>query len=56
MYLCLSAQAESSSETVMAYCVLFFDDIQVDRCSNEDLGPLPGPRFMPFRHVAMGML
>ena len=31
------------------YCVLFFDNMQGDGYSNEDLGPLPGPRFMHFR-------
>ena len=46
MYLCLSALAESSSGTSMMCSVLFMDDIRVDECSNEDPGPLPGPRCM----------
>ena len=24
----------------------FLDYVRVDECSNEDLGPLPGPRFV----------
>ena len=45
MYLCLSALAESSSGTSMMCFVLFLDDARVDECSNEDPGPLPGPRY-----------
>ena len=46
MYLCLSALAESSSGTSMMCFVLFLDDVRVDECSNEDPGPLPGPRYI----------
>ena len=44
MYLCLSALAESSSGrcgTYVCYCWMM---LRVDRCLNENLGPLPGPR------------
>ena len=44
LYLCLSALAESSSETSIMCFVLLLDDIRVDECSYEDPGPLPGPR------------
>ena len=46
MHICLSALAESSSGTSIMCFVLFLDDIRVDECSNEDPGPLPGPRCM----------
>ena len=44
MYLCLSALAESSSGMSTMCFVLFLDYVRVDECSNEDPGPLPGPR------------
>ena len=44
MYLCLSALAESSSVMSTMYFVLFLDYVRVDECSNEDPGPLPGPK------------
>ena len=35
--------AESLGTFIMCF-VLLLDDVRVDECFNEDLGPLPGPR------------
>ena len=33
--------------------VLLLDDVRVDECSNEDPGPLPGPRYFIYRMYKM---